>query len=117
MGSHRSGRVGKARRRGELTGFVSLPFDTAPEVIRPYMSSKIEVLEGVAEAAVFGGQVGGDDVRVVRKAARADPVRCASQCKSLNVLRLNVRVPTPNLYRRALNHMLSEIYPLHRSSN
>jgi hypothetical protein len=77
MGSHRSGRVGKARRRGELTGFVSLPFDTAPEVIRHYMSSKIEVLEGGAEAAVFGGQVGGDGVS---KVARAGPVRCESPC-------------------------------------
>ena len=37
------------------------------------MSSEFEVLEGgVSKKAVFGGQEHGDDVRVVREAARAD---------------------------------------------
>ena len=95
------------------------------------MSSEVEVLEGgVSKEAVFGGQErgdqGGDDVRVVREVTRPDKtgrpedvdlprlqsaILTSSPASPLNVL--NIRVSTPNLYRRALKRMSSEVHPLH----
>ena len=46
-----------------------------PAAVRPCMSSEVEVLEGsVSKKAVFSGQVGGNDVRVVREVSRPDQV-------------------------------------------
>ena len=99
------------------------------------MSSEVEVLEGgVSKEAVFGGQERGDQSGGLFVGLR-DRIRLGDQTfrvcnlQSLPVPYIftgftpqrpqhpSLNVSTPNLYRRALKRMSSEVHPLHRSSN